>query len=274
MAVGNRRIAGAEYFSLAPPLRAALRLLMQAETSARDAECAVWDFAVEIDCLVALGLSTGDLRLLVRRGYVDHAVEISRPSDTSRMFRHWHNLCFQRRTCFVLTATGSQLAKSLEASMPVLLPAAGLLPHSPVDEAAEILGNVMAAKTLACGKAAEKSATPSWDGVRKVLQFDGRLVKQFKVPSPNQEAILAAFHEEGWPPAIDDPLPPQPEVEEKRRLRATIQSLNAHQKKRLLHFRGDGSGQRVLWEAVDRRAHRSAFPRKRPVATARTPAPR
>ena len=36
-------------------------------------------------------------------------------------------------------------------------------------------------------------------------------MKQFKVPSPTQESILAAFEEEGWPAAIDDPLPPQPE---------------------------------------------------------------
>ncbi len=80
--------------------------------------------------------------------------------------------------------------------------------------------------------------------------MDNCIVKQFNVPSPNQEAILAAFEEEGWPSAIDDPLPPQPEQDPKHRLRNTIQKLNANQKHPLLHFRGDGSGQRILWELM------------------------
>jgi hypothetical protein len=259
MAIAERRVAAAGYASLSPPLRAALRLLLRAENIAQHVECPVWDFAVEIQSLIALGLTTSDLRLLVQRGYVEHAVEISCPSDTSRRFRPWDNLCFPKRTCFVLTASGAALAASQEGPGPVLLPIASLLlPHSPVDQAAEILAGSRARST--CGVAAERSAIPSWDGDRNVLWFDGQLVKQFKVPSPNQESILAAFEEDGWPPAIDDPLPPKPEMEQKRRLRATIQSLNAHHKKRVLHFRGDGSGQRVLWEAVARCA---AFPGRR-----------
>ena len=54
-------------------------------------------------------------------------------------------------------------------------------------------------------------------------------MKQYRVPSFCQEAILEAFEEEGWPPAIDDPLPPHPEQDPKRRLRNTIKSLNANQ---------------------------------------------
>jgi hypothetical protein len=34
-------------------------------------------------------------------------------------------------------------------------------------------------------------------------------------------------------------------------LRSTIQHLNAHQTNRLLNFRGDGSGQRIVWQAID-----------------------
>ena len=97
------------------------------------------------------------------------------------------------------------------------------------------------------------ACVPLWDRDRRVLRVDGGVVKQFKVPSPSQEAILAAFEEEGWPPAIDDPLPPQPEQDSKHRLRNTIQSLNANQKLPLLHFRGDGSGQRILWELTPAR---------------------
>ena len=84
-----------------------------------------------------------------------------------------------------------------------------------------------------------------------MLYWDGQIVKQFKVPSPTQESILAAFEEEGWPAAIDDPLPPQPEQDSKRRMRNTIQHLNANQKVPLVFFRGDGSGQRILWEPAE-----------------------
>jgi hypothetical protein len=80
----------------------------------------------------------------------------------------------------------------------------------------------------------------------------GKLVKRFRVPSPNQERILAAFEEEGWPPRIDDPLPPHPEQEPKRRLRDTIKSLNRHQINRLLHLTGDGTGQGVRWNTAPR----------------------
>ena len=76
-------------------------------------------------------------------------------------------------------------------------------------------------------------------------------MKWFRVPSPSQEAVLAAFEEEGWPAAIDDPLIPQPAQDSKRRLRATLQSLNRNQQNRLIQFRGDGSGERILWELTN-----------------------
>jgi hypothetical protein len=81
--------------------------------------------------------------------------------------------------------------------------------------------------------------------------MDGRTVKQYRVPSPNQEAILTAFAEEGWPSAIDDPLPPHPEQDPKHRLRKTVEGLNANQVQPLLRFRGDGSGRRILWERIE-----------------------
>ena len=48
---------------------------------------------------------------------------------------------------------------------------------------------------------------PSWDAQRRVLQLGNELVKLFRVPAPNQEAVLSAFEEEGWPFRVDDPLP-------------------------------------------------------------------
>jgi hypothetical protein len=70
------------------------------------------------------------------------------------------------------------------------------------------------------------------------------------VPAANQERVLAAFEEEGWPVHIDDPLPPSPDQDSKRRLHDTINSLNRNQKCPLIRFVGDGTGQGVRWEFV------------------------
>jgi hypothetical protein len=77
-------------------------------------------------------------------------------------------------------------------------------------------------------------------------------VKLFKVPAINQEAVLAAFEEEEWPPRIDDPLSPRGEQNPKRRLHDTITALNRNQKAPLIRFFGDGSGQGVRWEFTGR----------------------
>src|SRR5262249_32097843 len=53
---------------------------------------------------------------------------------------------------------------------------------------------------------------------------------------------------EGWPPRIDDPLPPQRERDPKQHLHMTIQNLNRHHKHRLIRFAGDGNGRGVRWE--------------------------
>ena len=44
------------------------------------------------------------------------------------------------------------------------------------------------------------------------VRYRDEIVKRYRVPAPNQELILAAFEEEGWPQLIDDPLPPQDEL--------------------------------------------------------------
>ena len=73
-------------------------------------------------------------------------------------------------------------------------------------------------------------------------------MKQFRVPSSNQEAVLVAFQREGWPACIADPLPPTASQLAKIRLHDTIKCLNAKQENRLVRFRGNGMGNGVLWE--------------------------
>jgi len=81
--------------------------------------------------------------------------------------------------------------------------------------------------------------TPIWDSRARQLHYRGKLCKRFRRPARDQETILAAFQEEGWPPAIDAPLT-------ERKLPRTVESLN----KRLNHLRfsRNGTTAGVCWE--------------------------
>jgi hypothetical protein len=237
-------------------LQRALAELSRAEACGRSGPCRPWQFAVELDRLLAAGLTTSDLRWLVKRGFVEHAHEVTGRYDKARRFKSCGNTSFDRRTCFLLTDNGAALAAAQRLRLP------------PADATTELgLGTCRAAGAVpeasnprpTVPKAAPVRV-PSWDANRRELYWDGRLVKQFKVPSPTQEALLAAFEEEGWPAAIDDPLPPISGQDPKCRMRNTIRHLNANQKDRLLYFRGDGSGQRILWELAEEAADERSVP--------------
>jgi len=192
----------------------------------------VWDFAVEIRSLHASGLTRSDLRWLVCKGYVSHRVELRRPDEDEREFREAGELKFHKRSCFVLTPAGAtfadeQDARSASDGRPVRSP-----------------GHAQD------GDGHSNGLVPVWDPASHALRVGGQLVKQFKLPSPNQETILTAFQEEGWPEQIDDPLPPKPDLDSRDRLHNTIKALNRNQKRRLLQIKGDGTGQGVMWEVI------------------------
>lgn len=218
-AAGNRR-----------EVQAALEQLARAASYAHDAGSSPWDFAVEAESLFNLGLTASDLRWLVTKGYLEHAFEITCDGDAQRRFQPCQHLAFGERTCFVLTDLGARL------TAPQGLVAA----RTSADEAPK--------KSDAPPAAESAKSLPYWDNQRRVLCVGRRIVKKFRVPSFCQEAILSAFEEEGWPPAVDDPLPPLLDQDPKRRLRDTLKSLNTNQANALLRFRGDGSGSRILWE--------------------------
>jgi hypothetical protein len=88
---------------------------------------------------------------------------------------------------------------------------------------------------------------PHWDRQRRELRYRGMIVKRFNKPAPNQELILAAFEESGWPQRIDDPLPPQGEIVPSVRLHDTLGRLNRSLQNPVLHFGSDGAGQGVIW---------------------------
>lgn len=204
-----------------PAIRGALLLLLEAYESARRLNHDVWDFAVEISCLREQGVSHSQLRCLSCQGYVEHAREVTKSEDRRR-FRPLGKLTLSKKSCFVLTAAGVELARTITT---VSAP-----PQN--------------------GRPSKLLETPEWDGDRRELRFQRQVVKRFKLPSANQETILMAFHEEGWPARIDDPLPPTPQCDPKQRLRDSIKSLNRSHKKPLIHFAGDGTGEGILWELI------------------------
>jgi hypothetical protein len=194
--------------------------LLEAYRCVAELEADEWDFAVEIDCLHAAGLTNTHLRWLLHRGYALQGVERTAPGARRRRFRRVGNLSLPTATCFVLTDAGAAYA----------------------------LGSV-----LPCGvevTCEEHRHTPVWDVAVRELRVGGLIVKRFKQPAANQELVLEAFQEEGWPPRIDDPLPPEAEQDPKRRLHSTISNLNRGQREIKVHFTGGGEGQSVCWRLL------------------------
>jgi hypothetical protein len=213
-----------------------LRLLAEAHRYARELERSTWDFALELDALQAAGCTLNELRWLVCKGYVAHAAEITEPGESSRTFHRVHTvgLKFGRRTCFVLTEAGIAFAAGL-------IDCPSLFSHASAAESQTDDSHAVSAAD---------PVRPRWDRDRQELRLGYVVVKQYKVPAPNQERVLAAFEEEGWPVHVDDPLPPSGELDPKRRLHDTINSLNRNQKAGLIRFSGDGSGEGIRWELI------------------------
>src|SRR5260370_26403159 len=92
---------------LSASLRVALVNLKKAYDSARECRRSPWDFAVELRELQTIGgLSTTDLRWLVSKRYVTHAVEKTKARQQKRIFDKLGGLVFGDKSCFVVTAAG------------------------------------------------------------------------------------------------------------------------------------------------------------------------
>lgn len=199
----------------------AMSLLWDARCYSEELRIDIWEFAVDLDCLLRSGLTRPDARWLVEKGFLELRREISLPGDFERSYVPCRVGPLPESACFVITPQGIKFRRELDDFEVLTTPHDG---ESPV---------------------------PVWDSVRHELRVRNLLIKRFKVPAGNQEAILGAFQEEGWPARIDDPLSPRRGQEPKRRLHDTINSLNRNQKRRLIHFSGDGTGQGVCWNFVD-----------------------
>lgn len=201
----------------------ALAVLLEALGTALAHRRSPWEFAVEMERLLAAGATVELLRGWADDGVVEHGVETTRPRSQRRRFARARNLRLPPGTCFILTAAGAALAHR-------------------VGTFAAVPGRT----EQSAGPDRMPVQVPSWDGKR--LRWGDVAVREFRQPADNQKLILATFQELGWVAEIDDPLPGSPEVDAKIRLHDTIKDLNRYMRPRLLHFAGDGTGGGVRWE--------------------------
>jgi hypothetical protein len=232
---GNEPVDG----PLAPRLKAALGVLCHAHDYARDLNANPWDFATEISALRRLELSNSDLRWLVGRGLVEHGIEVTLGGAPERTFQHPPRLVLSKKTRFVLTTLGAELARRLARgeALTALVETRPATDHPALSIASP-----------------PGPPAPKWDRNRRELRIGLTVVKQFKIPSLGEETILAAFEEAHWAGRIDDPFPDDEEPSAKWRLQEAIEALNRNQKKPLVRFLGDGAGRGVRWEYAEAEA--------------------
>lgn len=222
-------------------LRAGLALLWRAYLCAHDTGVNVWEFAMRTGRLYEAGMTAGDLRWMVAKGFVEHGEETSGYDEPHRSFRRSSGYFFNNHTCLILSPRGAALAEHVFRETP----------RSPRATLAALVAETKAHATQAAHKtntAAMSALKPRWDTTRRELSLAGRIVKRFRVPARNQETILSVFEEEGWAEHIHDPLPVTHEIDAPTRLHDAINRLNRCQINPLLRFHGDGKGTGVFWD--------------------------
>jgi hypothetical protein len=195
--------------------RGGLLLLMEAFGAAARSLGDPWGASVDLQELRSAGLTSSDLRWLICRGYTLQAREDARACGDRRSFRVTANLGLAARARFILSASGAEFV-------------AGLIRPGPP-------------------RGDGSGPVPAWDRSRRELALGGLAVKRYRQPSPNQEAVLDAFEEGGWPGLIDDPIPPRGGEDPRQRLRDTVKHLNKFQIHRLIYFSCAGHGESVRW---------------------------
>ena len=118
--------------------------------------------AVEMDRLMAAGMTTSQLRWLVLMGYVEHAREVTGPHDSARRFEAGRSLTFPEKTCFLMTPVGLPLARNR----------------------ARRLGDCSTARPEQRGSRLRRPAAVLGSAERRtVLRVGARIVKQYRVPA-------------------------------------------------------------------------------------------
>ena len=207
---------------------------------------------LEIDRLYEAGLTISDLRWLVAKEFAEHGQECSVQGSPHRSYR--------RRAA---SASIIRPVWSSRPGVPHSSPRSSkhrLYPCNPFRHRDRVpcRGRERGGRRRA-PRARWTQAYNPWH-IKTVLELNAaradsawRVVKHYRVPANNQERILSAFEEVGWPDSIDDPLPVRHDVDPRTRLHDAINRLNGCQINRLLRFHGNGAGTGVSWELRETR---------------------
>jgi len=203
--------------------RAAAELL-EAADCARDLAADPWDFAIRREDLRSHGLTDNDLRRLVVSDYLLHQLETTTSRSKRRVFRQAAEAVLVEGSSFILTAAGEAFLADDQVS-----------------------SRTAAGATSPCP---ESQLIPNWDQSERRLTLGNLIVKEYLRSARNQEAILEEFQRQCWAPVIDDPLPPDGEMDPPTRLHDTINSMNRGQT--LLRFFIRRLGMAAGWRPATR----------------------
>lgn len=212
-----------------PHLLPAIRRLLLAVQYAQALSCDVLQFAISFSELKALGLTLLDAQYLFGKGWLVCAQDISLLSDIDRRFRSLPRVLEGPDICIALTCGGAEIMRRQ------------------LDSAGDAADQLPPGEQRPASPSSTPKKAPHWDSLLQELRLGDHVVKHFRHPAPLQQLILATFEEDGWPPAIDDPLPSQRNQDPKRRLHYTVQNLNRAQHAPSIHFYINGNGQSIRW---------------------------
>ena len=213
-------------------LRGGLEALYANRFYAADLQQDPWKFALHFAELRELGITRTDIQWLLHKGIlhrrptVDETNSLLRSATTTLS-----DLLFilSDKGCSYVSPASVAAAPTSDGDAPDL---------EPTD-------------TQAAGDSLSEWR-PCWNRHDRELYFGDQLVKKFSVPAKNQELVLTAFEEEGWPQHIDSPLPPTKSGEVAAvRLRDTIKRLNQGHQAKYVTFHGNGSGSQIVWHRID-----------------------
>ena len=206
-----------------------LQILVEANEYSSDLTISPWAFSVGFSEASMMGINLNDLHWMTRRNWIQcrHG---KRELFNEGFVQHE----IVKGSEFIILSSGIMALRSAQKEDVAAVPLHSL-------KVSHANGYTLS----------DDFSTPKWNVERRELTVSGTVVKRFRWPAPNQEMILSVFSEEGWPSRIEDPLPQGKGLDPKRRLGDTIKCLNRNQNVNLIRFRGDGTGEGILWDIED-----------------------
>ncbi|SRR5579884_4018611 len=92
----------------------------------------------------------------------------------------------------------------------------------------------------------KRRSVPRWCARAGTLSWRGTILRRVRIDAVYLRCLLDAFEQQGWPEWIANPLPHQPGMSRKQRLRQTLENLNRGMHLPGIRFHADKGG--VRWQ--------------------------